>query len=180
MIANKAFRRVLKLHREDYRRKIVQKMSAGLLLFRYIAGELEILLVHPGGPYWTKKDEGAWSVPKGEFTEGDDPFEAAKREFQEETGQKPPTRDAMALRPLRQPSGKLIFAWAVKGDFNTATLKSNTFSMEWPPGSGRQEEFPEVDKAEWFSLEEAKRKISKGQVKLIEQIQEKIEETEGK
>ncbi len=156
----------------------MSKMSAGLLLFRYIADNLEVLLVHPGGPYWAKKDDGAWSIPKGEFTEGEDPFEAAKREFEEETGQTP-TGDVITLRPMRQPGGKLVYTWAIRSNFNAAALKSNTFFMEWPPKSGRQQEFPEVDKAEWFSIEVAKRKILRGQVNFIEQLQEKLGKASG-
>jgi predicted NUDIX family NTP pyrophosphohydrolase len=149
------------------------KKSAGLLLFREVSGSLEVLLVHPGGPFWAKKDDGAWSIPKGEFEEGEDPFEAAKREFEEETGIAP-SGDLIPLDPLRQPSGKVVHAWAMKGEFDPATLKSNTFSMEWPPKSGRQQEFPEVDRAAWLPIEAAKRKILKGQAPFLLQLREKI------
>jgi predicted NUDIX family NTP pyrophosphohydrolase len=151
------------------------KQSAGLLLFRVVAGNLEVLLVHPGGPFWARKDDGSWSIPKGELSEGEDPFEAAIREFKEELGSSV-TRKAIPLKPLRQPSGKIIYAWGVNGDFDTTTLKSNTFSMEWPPKSGQQREFPEVDRAAWFEIEEAKRKIHQGQVPLIEELERMVSE----
>src|SRR5205807_8201425 len=122
----------------------MSKKSAGLLLFRETAAGLEVLLVHPGGPFWAKKDDGSWSIPKGEFEDGEEPLAAAKREFEEEMGV-PATGEFMLLKPLKQPSGKLVFAWAVRSDFDPSRLKSNMFSMEWPPKSGLQREFPEVD-----------------------------------
>lgn len=143
--------------------------SAGLLLFRVLSGDLEVLLVHPGGPYWAKKDDGAWSIPKGEFDEAENPLEAAKREFREETGMLP-DGDPIPLGELRQPSGKIVHAWALPGDFDPAALKSNMFSMEWPPRSGREQEFPEVDRAAWLSIEEARRKILKGQAPFLEML----------
>lgn len=148
----------------------MSKQSAGLLLFRKVSGHVEVLLVHPGGPYWAKKDEGAWSIPKGEFDPNEDPLQAAKREFAEETGFVP-TGQVYPLKPLRQPSGKLIHAWAIQGDFDPAELKSNTFRLEWPPKSGRQQEFPEIDRAAWVSIDEAKRKILGGQAPLLAQLQ---------
>lgn len=151
------------------------KQSAGLLLFRVVAGNLEVLLVHPGGPFWAKKDDGSWSIPKGELSEGEDPFEAAIREFKEELGSSV-TGKAIPLKPLRQPSGKIIYAWGVNGDFDITTLKSNTFTMEWPTQSGQQREFPEVDRAAWFEIEEAKRKIHQGQVPLIEELERMVSE----
>ncbi|HKV12872.1 MAG TPA: NUDIX domain-containing protein [Thermoanaerobaculia bacterium] len=147
------------------------KKSAGLLLFRETPGSLEVLLVHPGGPFWSKKDEGAWSIPKGELDEGEDPLEAAKREFEEEIGS-PVQGEAIPLRPLKQPSGKIVHAWAVRGDFDPDLLKSVTFPLEWPPKSGRIQEFPEVDRAAWFSLETARQKILKGQAGFLDQLQE--------
>ncbi len=147
--------------------------SAGLLLFRELSGHLEVLLVHPGGPFWAKKDKGAWSIPKGEFEETEDPLGAARREFEEETGVAP-TGEVIPLEPLRQPSGKLVYAWAMKGDFDPAVLKSNTFSMEWPPKSGRHQEFPEVDRAAWLWIEDARRKILKGQAPFLLELQEKL------
>lgn len=149
------------------------KTSAGLLLFRETSGGLEVLLVHPGGPYWSKKDEGAWSVPKGEFEEGDNPLEAARREFEEETGASAPG-EAIPLGSLKQSGGKIVHAWAVRGDFDPALLRSNTFSLEWPPKSGRMQEFPEVDRAGWFPVAAAKRKILTGQVGFLDQLQEKL------
>lgn len=151
------------------------KQSAGLLLFRVVAGNLEVLLVHPGGPFWARKDDGSWSIPKGELSEGEDLFEAAIREFKEELGSSV-TGEAIPLKPLRQPSGKIIYAWGVNGDFDTTTLKSNTFSMEWPPKSGQQREFPEVDRAAWFEIVAAKRKIHQGQVPLIEELERMVSE----
>ena len=146
------------------------KWSAGLLLFREVCGALEVLLVHPGGPFWAGKDEGAWSIPKGELAEGEDPLEAARREFEEETGAAPPVAELLSLRPVRQPSGKVVHAWAVRGEFDVTALRSNLFSMEWPPKSGQHQQFPEVDRAAWLALEVARRKISKGQLPLLEQL----------
>lgn len=145
------------------------KKSAGLLLFRETAAGLEVLLAHPGGPFWAKKDDGSWSIPKGEFADGEEPLAAAKREFEEEMGV-PPAGDFIPLEFLKQPSGKLVFAWALRSDFDPSRLKSNMFSMEWPPRSGRQQEFPEVDKAAWFGVEAARRKILKGQAGFLDQL----------
>lgn len=149
------------------------KQSAGLLLFRRIESPIEVLLVHPGGPFWARKDEGAWSIPKGEFAEGEDPLQAARREFEEETG-RAISGDSLPLTPVRQAGGKVVYAWAIESDFNVSNLKSNTFSMEWPPRSGRHEEFPEVDRACWFSLAEARRKILKGQEPLLIELERKL------
>lgn len=145
------------------------KTSAGLLLYRRRGDELEVLLVHPGGPFWAKKDLGAWSLPKGELAEGEDPLAAAVREFTEETGF-PIEGEFRALTPRRQPSGKTILAWAVEGDCDPATLRSNVFSMEWPPKSGKQQEFPEVDRASWFTIDEARKRIIAGQVPFLDEI----------
>ena len=150
------------------------KRTAGILLFRETPGGLEVLLVHPGGPFWARKDDGAWSIPKGLVDEGEELLDAAKREFREETGGSP-DGEAIALDPLRQPSGKVLHAWAMRGEFDLAKLVSNSFSMEWPPGSGRQQEFPEVDRAAWFSLEEAWRKILKGQAPLLRDLHRKLD-----
>jgi predicted NUDIX family NTP pyrophosphohydrolase len=149
------------------------KGSAGLLLFRETAGHLEVLLVHPGGPFWAKKDDGAWSIPKGEFEENEDPLTAARREFEEETGFQP-NEETIPLEPLRQPGGKLVYAWAVRQDLDPSGLTSNTFSMEWPPKSGRQQEFPEVDRAAWFTIKAAGKKILKGQAGFLAQLQDKL------
>jgi len=151
----------------DYRR--VARKSAGLLLFRRTSAGIEVLLVHPGGPLWAKKDEGAWSIPKGEIDADEDPLAAARREFEEELGS-PVSGEFTPLAPIRQASGKVVHAWAVEGDFDPATLTSGTFSMEWPPRSGHQQEFPEVDRAEWFTIDEAKGKINKAQIALLDQV----------
>jgi len=146
------------------------KKSAGLLLFREASGGLEVLLVHPGGPFWSRKDEGAWSIPKGEFDDGEDPLAAARREFEEETGF-PAPGDAVALEPLQQSGGKLVLAWALRGDLDPDRIQSNTFALEWPPKSGRIQNFPEVDRAGWFPVELARRKILKGQSGFLDQLQ---------
>ncbi|TMQ60227.1 MAG: NUDIX domain-containing protein [Candidatus Eisenbacteria bacterium] len=137
--------------------------SAGLLLYRARDGARQVFLVHPGGPYWVGKDLGAWSIPKGEFGSEEDPLDAAKREFGEETGCVPPEGPYTALGALPQPSGKIIEAWAVPGDCDPDAVRSNTFTMEWPPRSGRRQDFPEIDRAGWFGIEEAHRRIIKGQ-----------------
>ena len=147
------------------------KKSAGLLLYRKTGGSVEVFLVHPGGPFWANKDDGAWSIPKGECSPGEDPIEAAKREFREETGLVA-RGEYLPLRPIQQKGGKIVHAWAVRCDIQTAAVKSNTFSMEWPPGSGKTREFPEIDRAEWFKIDLAKRKILKSQLGLLEQLEE--------
>lgn len=146
----------------------MKKYSAGLLVYRFKNNKLEVLLVHPGGPFWANKDEGAWSIPKGEYFE-EDPLMAAKREFFEETGQEI-NGNFIKLTPRKQPSGKLITAWAVEGDFDVNTLKSNTFKIEWPPHSKKIAEFLEVDRAEWFTPDIAIKKIIKGQAGFIEEL----------
>ena len=133
------------------------------------SSNLEVLLVHPGGPFWAKKDDGAWSIPKGEFGDGEDPLAAARREFEEELGAMV-DGEFIPLDTVKQPGGKVVHAWAVRGDFDPSELKSNTFSMEWPPRSGRQREFPEVDRAEWFEMETARTKILGGQAPFLDQI----------
>jgi predicted NUDIX family NTP pyrophosphohydrolase len=149
------------------------KKSAGLLMFRRNAGTLEVLLAHSGGPFWASKDEGAWTIPKGEFDGDEEALSAAKREFEEETGTAP-TGHFIPLEPLRQPTGKVIYAWAVEGEFDPSTLKSNLFAMEWPPKSGRYEDFPEVDRAEWFAMEAAARKMLSGQRPFLDELQKKL------
>ena len=151
----------------------MSKKSAGLLLYRNNSGRLEVMLVHPGGPLWAGKDEGIWSIPKGEFQDPEEPLAAARREFEEETGMAP-VGHFIALTSVRQPSGKLVFAWAVEGDFDPAVLKSNTFSMEWPVNSGQQQEFPEVDRAGWFPLDAAMGKILIGQAPLLVELQKRL------
>ena len=146
-----------------------KKHSAGLVIYRRLGGDLEVFLVHPGGPIWAKKDLGAWSIPKGEFDPGEDPFEAAKREVSEETGYRA-RGPFLPLTPIKQPGGKVVHAWAVQGDPDAATIRSNTFSMEWPPHSGRRQEFPEVDRAGWFPIRAAQERIVPGQVGFLEEI----------
>jgi predicted NUDIX family NTP pyrophosphohydrolase len=145
------------------------KQAAGILLFRRGAAGAEVLLAHPGGPLWARKDLGAWTLPKGQFNEGEQPLDAAKREFEEEMGSAP-AGEFQPLGTLKQPSGKVIHAWAVESDFDPASVKSNLFSLEWPPRSGRFAEFPEVDRAAWFSIPEARRKILKGQAPFLDRL----------
>ena len=149
------------------------KKSAGLLLYRKRRGSLEVFLVHPGGPFWANKDEGACSIPKGEFDAGEGPLEAAKREFREETGLAT-QGEYRPLKPVRQKGGKIVHAWAVDCDLDAAAIKSNTFSMEWPRGSGKIREFPEIDRAEWFKVDLARQKILKGQLDLLEQLEQAL------
>lgn len=149
------------------------KTSAGILLYRMAENGLEVFLVHPGGPYWAKKDEKAWSVPKGEFETGEDSLDAAKREFKEETGFDI-TGNFMELTPLRQPSGKVVYVWAVEGNIDATSIKSNMFSMEWPPRSGKEQDFPEVDKGGWFTIAQAQEKLLPGQRGFLEQLKKII------
>ena len=148
------------------------KRSAGLLLFRR-STHIEFFLVHPGGPFWARKDDGAWSIPKGEYSEDEDALVAARREFEEETGI-PVEGDFLPLGELRQPSGKLITAWALEKDVDPTLVKSNTFSTEWPPKSGKKQQFPEVDRAAWFPLPQAHTKLLKGQVAFIHRLTKKL------
>ena len=147
----------------------MSKKSAGILLYRFKKESLEIFLVHPGGPFWKNKDEGAWMIPKGEFNDAEAPLDAAKREFKEETGFDPPEK-LIELTPIKQKSGKIVFAWAGEGNIDPQKLHSNLFEMEWPPYSGKKQKFHEVDKANWFSISEAKEKINPAQIKLLEEI----------
>ena len=154
------------------------KRSAGIILFRRTGREPEVLLVHPGGPYWANKDEGAWSIPKGEYQQGEDPLAAAKREFEEETGFRP-EGEFLRLAVFAQSKAKTVEAWAVEGDLQPARVKSIDFSMEWPPRSGRLQEFPEVDRADWFGKEEAARKILKGQLPILAALFKRLANDEG-
>ncbi|GAB4388235.1 MAG: NUDIX domain-containing protein [Thermodesulfovibrionales bacterium] len=147
--------------------------SAGLLMYRQRDGAIEVFLVHPGGPFWARKDLGAWSIPKGLADPDEDPLEAARREFREETAMDA-TGPFAYLGSLRQPSGKIVHAWAFQGDCDPAGIRSNTFRMEWPPRSGRTREFPEVDRAGWFDLEEAGRRILKGQAAFLDRLKEAL------
>jgi len=146
------------------------KQSAGILLYRKADNQLQVFLVHPGGPFFKNKDDGAWSIPKGEFLDDEDALAAAKREFEEETGQVI-AGDFKKLSPIKIKSGKIIHAWAVEGDIDHEIIVSNLFEMEWPPRSGKMASFAEVDRAAWFGLQTAKAKINQGQVKLIEELE---------
>ncbi|MDN3548536.1 NUDIX domain-containing protein [Mucilaginibacter aquaedulcis] len=147
------------------------KQSAGILLFRKTTGVLQVFLVHPGGPFFKNKDDGSWSVPKGEFLEDEDPLNAAKREFEEETGQAI-NGEFIPLTPIKQKGGKTVQAWAVAGDIDHLNIKSNSFDIEWPPRSGRQQSFPEIDRANWFDMETAKVKINPAQAALLAELVE--------
>jgi predicted NUDIX family NTP pyrophosphohydrolase len=146
-----------------------------LLLFRGAGEDLQVLLVHPGGPFWSNRDLGAWSIPKGECEEGEDPRSAAWREFGEELGSPAPEGDALELGEVRQKAGKTVVAWAIAGDLDSETITSNTFTMEWPPRSGRSQAFPEVDRAGWFSLAEARERINPAQAALLDRLREALD-----
>ena len=139
-------------------------------MYRRRGGQIEVFLVHPGGPYWARKDEGAWSIPKGEIEPSEDPLAAARRELEEETGVRP-GGPFLPLAPVRQRGGKEVLAWACEGDCDPGSIRSNTFTMEWPPRSGRMAEFPEIDRAGWFTLEEARRRILGGQRPLLDELE---------
>lgn len=146
------------------------KLSAALLLYRVNEGVVEVLLAHPGGPFWAKKDDGAWSIPKGEYATGEDPWIAAQREFVEEIGLAVPSGPRTDLGALKQPSGKIVTAFAVHGDLNIADAQSNTFELEWPKGSGRVRAFPEIDRVGWFSMAEAKTKLLRGHLPFLDRL----------
>jgi predicted NUDIX family NTP pyrophosphohydrolase len=159
---------------EDPEGENMAQQSAGLLMFRRPRGDLQLLLVHPGGPFWAKKDDGAWSIPKGLFEEDENALLAAQREFEEETGKRV-EGSFIELGAFRQPSGKRVHVWATEGEFDLDSFRSNSFSLEWPPKSGRRQEFPEADRANWFSPEEARVKITKGQRPIIEALLEQLQ-----
>jgi predicted NUDIX family NTP pyrophosphohydrolase len=145
------------------------RRSAGILLYKQTPSGLLLLLVHPGGPFWARKDNGAWSIPKGEYADGEDPIVAARREFEEETGSAI-TAALVSLGEFRQPGGKIVTAFAAEDDFDPAALRSNAFSLEWPPKSGRMQQFPEIDRAAWFTRAEAMRKLLPGQRPIVEAL----------
>jgi predicted NUDIX family NTP pyrophosphohydrolase len=146
--------------------------SAGLVLYRRRNGKLEVLLVHPGGPFWQKRDEGAWSIPKGELADNEDGMVVARREFQEELGTAAPEGAAISLGDVRQAGGKVVHAWALPGDLDVTQVVSNSFEVEWPPRSGKMQQFPEVDRAGWFDLETARRKLIPAQRLFIDRLEE--------
>jgi predicted NUDIX family NTP pyrophosphohydrolase len=152
----------------------VPKSSAGLLLYRFTNDLIEMLLVHPGGPFWAKKDDGAWSIPKGEYTTGEDPWAVALREFGEEIGLPAPAGHRIDMGAVTQPSGKVVTVFAVHGDLDVTDVHSNTFELEWPKGSGRIRTFPEVDRVEWFSVTEARTKLLKGQLPFVDRLLEQL------
>jgi predicted NUDIX family NTP pyrophosphohydrolase len=153
----------------------VARRSAGILLYRLTAASPEVLLVHPGGPFWAKKDDGAWSIPKGEYGEEEDPRASARREFEEETGTALPAGELIELGSVKQKSGKLVSAWAVEGDLDADSIRSNTFTMEWPPRSGRTAEFPEVDRAGWFDPGAARVKLVSAQAAFVDRLLERLD-----
>ena len=148
------------------------RRSAGLLLYRMTGAGPELLLVHPGGPFWAKKDAGVWSLPKGEYEDGDDPRAAALREFAEETGAAPPAGELVELGSVTQKSGKQVRVWAAEGDLDPEAIRSNSFTMEWPPRSGRRQEFPEVDRAGWFGPDAAREKLNPAQAAFVDRLLE--------
>ncbi|HXC50661.1 MAG TPA: NUDIX domain-containing protein [Candidatus Limnocylindrales bacterium] len=153
-----------------------KRSSAGCLLFRRTNTSLEVLLAHMGGPYWARKDDGSWSIPKGEYDDdSEDPFEVALREFEEELGSPVPAEHYLELGSARQPSGKIVTIWAAEGDFDPATAVSNTFTMEWPKGSGNERTFPEIDRVAWFDVAAARTKLLRGQVVFLDRLVEKLE-----
>jgi predicted NUDIX family NTP pyrophosphohydrolase len=149
------------------------RKSAGILLYRFQKDGVEVFLVHPGGPFWVNKDKGSWSVPKGEYNDDEDALKAAQREFQEETGLSI-QGNFIELGEVRQPSGKRVMVWALENDQDVENIRSNTFQLEWPPKSGKMQEFPEVDRGGWFSIPEARQKILKGQFPFLDKLEEKI------
>lgn len=146
------------------------KQSAGILLYSYHNGALKFFLVHPGGPFFARKDAGAWTIPKGEFEEDEKPLDAALREFKEEVGIELTPETIHQLTPIKQKSGKVVYAWAVEGEYKPITINSNLFTIEWPPKTGKMQDFPEVDKGEWFTYEEAVIKINSAQIGLLDEV----------
>ena len=153
---------------------MADRVSAGILLYRRLDGGLQVLLAHPGGPFHARRDLGAWTIPKGEVEPGEELIDVARREFLEETGSPPPPGDALRLGVIRQRGGKLVHAWALEGDLDAARASSNTFPLEWPPGSGRVEAFPEIDRVAWFSPDEARERLKDAQVPLLDRLVEAL------
>jgi predicted NUDIX family NTP pyrophosphohydrolase len=152
----------------------VARRSAGILLHRVARGAPEVLLVHPGGPFWARRDAGAWSIPKGEYDDGEDPLACALREFEEEIGVALPPGELVELGSVKQKGGKVVSAWAAEGDLDADSVRSNTFTMEWPPRSGRTVEFPEIDRAGWFGVEEAREKLVAAQAEFLDRLLERL------
>jgi predicted NUDIX family NTP pyrophosphohydrolase len=152
----------------------VARRSAGILLYRVRNGTPEVLLVHPGGPFWAKRDLGAWSIPKGEYEDGEDPRACALRELEEELGTAPELGALIDVGSVRQKGGKEVVAWAAEGDFDPSALRSNAFELEWPPRSGRRQQFPEVDRAEWFDPTEARQRILPAQAPFLDRLAERL------
>jgi predicted NUDIX family NTP pyrophosphohydrolase len=152
----------------------VAKRSAGILLYRVAGGEPEVLLVHPGGPFWARKDARAWSIPKGEYDDSEEPQACARREFEEETGVQLPESELIELGSVTQKGGKVVTAWAAEGDLDAEAVQSNTFEMEWPPRSGRTAEFPEIDRAGWFGVDTAREKLVSAQVEFVDRLLERL------
>ncbi len=150
------------------------RRSAGILLYRLSGDEPEVLLVHPGGPFWAKKDAGVWSIPKGEYDDTEEPLACALREFEEETGTALEAEAPIELGSVTQRSGKVVSAWAAEGDLDPQTVESNTFELEWPPRSGRTAEFPEIDRADWFSLDVAREKLNPAQAEFVDRLAERL------
>jgi predicted NUDIX family NTP pyrophosphohydrolase len=153
----------------------VAKTSAGILLYRLGGASPEVLLVHPGGPFWARRDAGAWSIPKGEYDDGEDPRECALREFEEELGSAAPEGELIDLGSVRQKGGKVVTAWALEGDIDAEAVRSNTFTMEWPPRSGRFGTFPEIDRAEWFGADAAREKLVSAQAEFVDRLLERLD-----
>jgi predicted NUDIX family NTP pyrophosphohydrolase len=156
------------------------RRSAGILLYRLDPGPLEVLLVHPGGPYFARKDLGSWGLPKGEYEPDEEPRACAIREFEEELGQAPPTGRMIELGEIRQKNGKIVTAWGLRGDLDATAIHSNSFALEWPPGTGRMQEFPEIDRAAWLTLDEAARKIIGTQQPLLDRLAAALGSTPGR
>jgi predicted NUDIX family NTP pyrophosphohydrolase len=150
------------------------KRSSGLLMYRGHGGELQVFLAHPGGPYFAQKDDGVWTIPKGEIDPGEDPLACAKREFLEETGLAPEAAEFIPLGEIKQRGGKVVQAWAFRGEWGERELKCNTFELEWPPRSGRKHSFPEIDRAQFFAIDDARRKLNPAQVELIDRLLAKL------